>query len=160
MDNLDYNILSELLKDGSLSFVKIAKRVNTTPYTVRRRYEKLRKEEVINKSIVSIDLSKLGYQGKAFILITLTPNANKSDTIAYLKNVKNIIVTTELIGPWDILAIAPISDFKSIQSLKAEAKKAPFLQRIEITCMDDVYFPVNPKFGLNLSKKSQALTSP
>jgi DNA-binding Lrp family transcriptional regulator len=160
MDNLDYNILSELLKDASLSFVEIAKRANTTPYTVRRRYEKLRKEGVIQKSIVSINLSKLGYQGKAFLLITVTPNGNKAETMAYLKNVKNIIVTTEIMGPYGILAIAPITDLKSIQTLIVEAKKAPFLQKIEIACVDDVYFPVNPNFGVILSKKSQALSAP
>lgn len=159
MDDLDYNILSVLLKDAALSFVEIAKRVNTTPYTARRRYEKLCKEGVIQKSIVSINLAKIGYQGKAFLLITVAPNANKAETIAYLKNVKNIIVTTEIIGPYDLLAIAPITDLKSIQTLIAEAKKAPFLQRIELTCVDDVYFPVSPNFGAILSKKSQALTT-
>jgi len=160
MDNVDYNILSELLKDASLSFVEIAKMVNTTPYTVRRRYEKLCKEGVIQKNIVSIDLSKIGYQGKAFLLVTVTPTANKSETIAYLRNIKNIIVITEIIGPYDILAIAPITDLKSIQALKTEAKKAPFLQRIDIACVDDIYFPVSPNFGTILSGKSQALTSP
>jgi DNA-binding Lrp family transcriptional regulator len=153
MDNVDYNILSELLKDASLSFVEIAKRINTTPYTVRRRYEKLLKEGIIQKSIISINLSKIGYQGKAFLLVTVTPNANKSETIDYLKKIKNIIVTTEIIGPHDILAIAPITDLKSIQALKAEAKKAPFLQKIEIACVDDVHFPVSPNFGAILSKK-------
>ena len=64
MDKIDYLILSELLKDASLSFVEIAEKVGTTPYTVRRRYEKMKKEGVIHRCIVSIDLSKLGYQGK------------------------------------------------------------------------------------------------
>jgi Lrp/AsnC family transcriptional regulator for asnA, asnC and gidA len=157
MDNLDYKILSELLKDASLSFVEIAKRANTTPYTVRRRYEKLRAEGVIQKSIISIDLSKLGYQGKAFLLITVVPNANKAETIAYLRKVKNVMVTTEIIGSYDILAIAPITDLRSIQALVAEAKKAPYLQRIEIACVDDIYFPVSPNFGTILSKKSHSL---
>lgn len=44
MDKIDYLILSELLKDASLSFVEIAEKVGTTPYTVRRRYEKMKKE--------------------------------------------------------------------------------------------------------------------
>ncbi len=156
MDKLDYRILSELLKDASLSFVEIAKKVDTTPYTVRRRYEKLKKDGKINASIISLDLSKLGYQGKASLLITVTPNSNKAETIAYLKTVKNVIVVTEIIGQYDILAIAPITDLKSIQALVKEARKAPFLQRVELACVDDTQFPVSSNFGTILSRKSEA----
>lgn len=160
MDKLDYLILSELLKDASLSFVEIAEKIGMAPYTVRRRYEKLKKDGIIHRSIVSIDLSKLGYQGKAFLLITVTPNGNKAETIAYLKSIRNIMVITETIGPYDILAIAPVTDLNSIQALVSEARKAPFLQRIEMACVDDIHFPVSPNFGTVLSQKSKTLSTP
>jgi len=159
MDKLDYLILSELLKDASLSFVEIAEKVGSTPYTVRRHYEKLKKDGIIHKSIVSINLSKLGYQGKAFLLITVTPNGSKAETIAYLKNIRNIIVITEIIGSCDILAIAPVTDLNSIQTLASEARKAPFLQRVEIALIDDIHFPVSPNFGTVLSQKSKTLST-
>ncbi len=120
MDKLDYLILSELLKDATLSFVKIAKKLGTSPYTVRRRYEKLKLNGTIYGSTVSIDLSKLGYQGKAFLFITVGREANRSETISHLKKIKNVIEITELIGPYEILAIAPIIDLKSIQTLVKE----------------------------------------
>lgn len=156
MDRLDYLVLSELLKNGSLSFVEIARNVGTTPYTVRRRYEKLKQEGIIQKCIISIDLSKLGYQGKAFLLITVLPKGNKAEAIACLKKIRNIIVVTEIIGPFDILAIAPITDVKSVQRLVQEARKAPCVQRVEISCIEDTYFPINPNFGAILSQKSEA----
>ena len=159
MDKLDYLILSELFKDASLSFVKIAENIGTSPYTVRRHYEKMKKEGVIHRCVVSIDLTKLGYQGKAFLLITILPNGNKSETIDYLKKVRNVIVVTELIGPYDILAIAPITDLNSIQELVKEARKAPYLERIEIACIDDIHFPVSPNFGTILSQKSSSLAT-
>lgn len=159
MDKLDYLILSELFKDASLSFVEIAKNVGISPYTVRRRFERMKKEKVIRSCVVSIDLTKLGYQGKAFLLITIMPNGNKSETIDYLKKIRNIIVVTELIGPYDILAIAPITDLNSIQELVKEARNAPYLERVEIACIDDTHFPVSPNLGTILSQKSQALAT-
>jgi Lrp/AsnC family transcriptional regulator for asnA, asnC and gidA len=159
MDKLDYLILSELLKDAALSFVEIANNTGTSPYTVRRRYEKMKKEGVIVKCVVSIDLTKLGYQGKVFLFITLSANCDKSDTISYLKNIKNVIVVTEIIGSYDILVIVPITDFKSIHELVREVRKAPNLQRVVIACIDDTYFPVNPNFGRILSQKSYALAT-
>ena len=86
MNKLDYLILSELERDATLSFVDIAKKVGATPCTVKRRYEKMKKEGIIFGCSVSIDLGKLGYQGKTFLLITLTPNSSKSETIAYLSD--------------------------------------------------------------------------
>ncbi len=44
LDALDYLILNELLKDAEASFVDVAKRVDSTPYTVRRRYERMKKD--------------------------------------------------------------------------------------------------------------------
>jgi Lrp/AsnC family transcriptional regulator, leucine-responsive regulatory protein len=159
MDKLDFLVLNELLKDGTLSFVEIAKNIGSTPYTVRRRYEKMKKDGLIFRCTASIDLSKLGYQGKAFLLITVTPNSNKAETLEYIKSIRNIMVVTEIMGPYDILAIAPITDLNSVKSLVNEAKKAPQVQRVEMACIDDVSFPIGANFGTMLSQKSVALAS-
>jgi len=153
MEKLDLLILSELLKDAQMSFVKIAKKLGTSPYTVRSRYEKMKKEGIIENCVVSIDLSKLGYQGKAFLLITISPNNDKTETIEALKKIRNIMVISEVIGPFDLMAIAPVMDLHSIRTLVNEAKKAPNVQRVEIACIEDTHFPVNPSFGKVLSKK-------
>jgi len=159
MDSLDFLILSELLKDATLSFAEIAKKVGTSPYTVRRRVSRLKEEGIIVRSMVSIDLAKLGYQGKAFLLITVSPSGDKSQTISYLKKMRNIIVVTEIVGPCDVLAIAPITDLSSIQTLVAEAKRAPFVLRVKIACLDDTYFPVSQNLGTMLSQKSYILAT-
>jgi Lrp/AsnC family transcriptional regulator, regulator for asnA, asnC and gidA len=159
MDSLDYLILGELLKDATMSFVEIAKKVGTTPHTVRRRYEKMKTDGIIWKSIVSIDLSKLGYQGKVVLLMTLAPNANKPETIAYIRKIPNVMVVAELIGPFDMLAIAPVTDLKSIQMLVSEAQKAPSVNRVEISCLDNTDFPISSNFGKLLSEKSYSLAT-
>jgi len=159
MDKTDYLIFSELLKDASQSYVEISNTLGISSYTVRRRYEKMKKEGAIQKCVVSIDLSKLGYQGKTLLLITVAPNSNKSDTIAYLKKIRNIFVITEIIGPYDIIAIAAITDLNNIQTLVKEVREAPFLQRVEIACIDDTDFPIGPNFNSVLSQKSYTLAT-
>ncbi|MCJ7762797.1 Lrp/AsnC family transcriptional regulator [Candidatus Bathyarchaeota archaeon] len=153
MDKLDYLILSELLKDAQMSFMTIAKKLGISPCTVRKRYQRMKREGVIKKSIVSIDLSKLGYQGKAFLMITNSPSHDKSATIEALMKIKNVMVITEIIGPFDILAIAPVTDLNSIKTLADAARKLPSVQRVEITCISDTAFPVNSSFGQVLSQK-------
>lgn len=157
MDKIDYQILSELMLDSTLSFVKIANKIGISPFTIRRRYEKMKKEGTIFNHIVSIDLSKIGYQGKAFLLIKTSPKGNKSDIISLLKKIRNIIVVTETIGPYDILAIAPITDLESIQMLLNDARKIPDVQNIQIACSSDVNFPIGQNFGKILSERAKEL---
>jgi len=159
MDKLDYFILSELCKDAQLSFVTIAKKFGVTPYTVRKRFERMKKKGIINKCIVSIDLSKLGYQGKAFLMITVSAEGDRSLTISGLKEISNVILVVEIIGAFDILAIAPVTDLNSIRTLVNEIKKVPNVQRVEITCINDTFLPVNPSFGEVLSRKSYQLAT-
>lgn len=156
MDQLDYRILSELLKNAQTSFAEIARRLETSPYTVGRRYENMKKEGIFLGSRVSIDLSKIGYQGKAFLWITISPQRSKLNTIATLKKMRNIVLVSELIGPYDLLAIAPVVDLASVRTLVEEVKKAPNIQRVEVTLINDTNFPVNPSFGRILSKKCKA----
>ena len=155
MDKTDYQILSELMLDSTLSFVKIANKIGISPFTIRRRYEKMKKEGIIFNHIVSINLSKIGYQGKAFLLIKTSPKGNKSDIISLLKKIRNIIVVTETIGPYDILAIAPITDLESIQMLLKDARKIPDVKNIQIACSADVNFPIGQNFGKILSERAK-----
>lgn len=159
MDKTDYWILSELLLDCTQSFVKIAKKIGISPYTVRRRYEKMKKEGTIFSHIVTIDLSKIGYQGKAFLLITTSPNGNKSDIISLLRRIRNVIVVAETIGPYDILVIAPITDLESIQMLLRDARKIPDVKNIQIACSADVNFPIGQNYSKILSEKTAELAA-
>ena len=159
MDKTDYQILNELLLDSTLSFVKIADKIGISPFTVRRRYEKMKREGIIFSHIVTINLSKIGYQGKAFLMIKTSPNSNKSEIISLLKKIRNIIVVTETIGPYDILAIAPVIDLESIQILLKDARKIPGVQTIQIACSADVNFPIGQNFGKILSEQAMRLAA-
>ena len=159
MDKLDYLILSELCKDAQMSFVKIAKKHGVTPYTIRKRYEKMKKESSIHQNIVSIDLSKLGYQGKAYLMITISAEHDKSLTMSGLEKIRNIIVVTEVIGAYDIVAIAPVTDLNSIRTLVNEVKKVPNVQRVEVTIVNDTAFPISPSQGELFCRKSRELAT-
>ena len=157
MDKLDRLILSELLKDPQLSFVTIANKLGVSPFTVRKRYESMKKEGLIQKCAVSIDLSKIGYHGKVFLMVTNASNYEKSVTIESLTKMKNIIVTGEIIGTCDIFSVAAITDVNSVRDLVRKIKALPSVQRVEIACIDDTAFPINASYGKILSEKNLSL---
>jgi DNA-binding Lrp family transcriptional regulator len=115
----------------------------------------MKKEGIITRSSVCIDISKLGYQGKVFLLITNAPNETKKATIDALKKMRNIISISEIIGPFDIIAIAPIIDFNSIKELVSTVKKIPSVQRVNIACVNETMFPLSATFGKILSQSSR-----
>ena len=159
MDKLDYLILAELFEDARTPFLTIAKKIGVSPYTVKQRYEEMKRKGVILRSVVSIDLSRIGYQGKVFLLINTHPEKSKNEVLSGLERISNIISTSELVGEFDMIAVGVITDFESIKRIVNQVKALPGVQRVQITCINDKAFPLNASFGKILSQKSRELAA-
>lgn len=153
MDKLDFLILNELLKDPLSPFSTIAKKLGVSLYTVKKRYEKMREDKILFDPIIALDLSKIGYQGKAFLMITDAPNYEKAKTIEELAKIKNIISITEVMGVFDILAIAPIIDLNDFMRIIKQIKELPGVLKVEITIIRDTAFPISLNFNKTIAKK-------
>jgi Lrp/AsnC family transcriptional regulator for asnA, asnC and gidA len=147
MDEVDIQILKELTKDAQTPFLRIAEKIGVSPKTVQIRYNKMKQEGIILRSTITVDLSKLGFQGRAFLSITNAPNQNRKETIGALKQMQNIILLTEIIGDFDVLAIAAIKDLKSIISLVNAVRKLPSVDQVEVSFTDNTSFPVEKGFA-------------
>ena len=147
MDEIDLRIIRELTKDAQTPFLRIAKKLGVSPVTVRTRYEKMKEDRTIKHCSISIDLSKIGYQGKVFLMITNSSNNDKSKTIDVLKKMRNIFIISEMIGDFEIMGIAPVKDMNSLKTLVNKIKKLPSVNQVKITIINDTAFPVNEHFG-------------
>jgi len=119
----------------------------------------MKEEGIISRNSVLIDLSKLGYQGKVFLMITIHSQRERSNTISALEKISNIFVVTEIIGTFDILAIAPVTDLNSIGTVVTEINKLPDVQKVEITCISNTDFPFNASWSKLFSEKSCELAA-
>ena len=121
MDKLDRQILEELTQDAQQSFLSIAKKIGVSPKTVQMRYKRMEKERVLLHSSIVVSLSKLGYKGKAYLLIKLVEGKTRNEAVAALKKIKNVFLITEVMGgDCDVLALAAIRDYQSILNLMFE----------------------------------------
>jgi len=153
MDKLNKLILSYLIKDPQMSFGKIAKKLGKSPYTIRNRYKKMKKKGIIPYRVVGIDLSKIGYQGRVSLFVTLSPNRDKSVIIPKILKIRNIYSAIELVGPCNIVAQAAIENLNSIMNIICKIKKLPDVQRVDIAISNDTRFPISANYGEILSKK-------
>jgi Lrp/AsnC family transcriptional regulator for asnA, asnC and gidA len=147
MDNVDVSILKELTKDPQIPFLRIAEETGVSPRTVQRKYQKMKDTGIILRSSIIIDLSKIGYQGKAYLHITNAPGQEKAVTINALKKIPNMFMITEIIGEFDVLAIAAVRSFISIMENVNAIRKLPSVDRVEVTFVTDTMFPGPKEFN-------------
>jgi len=130
MDNLDTKIVSILQMDGRASNAKIARDVNVSEGTIRRRLKRLLDEQVIN--IVAIpDPSKVGFGSEAFIGIQVDPDKVEqvADSIAKLAPVYWVIYTT---GSYDIFAAVTTASGEQLgKFLRSKIGVIPGVHRTE-----------------------------
>ena len=147
MDEIDQKILEELTKDAQMPFVRIAKKIGVSPQTVQLRYAKMKEEGAIVRSGITVDLLKLGYQGKAVLMITNAPNQSKKKTIEALKKMPGVFLEAEIIGDFDVLAVAAVRDFRSTINLINNVRALPSVDYVDAALTTDTAFPVDKGFN-------------
>ena len=118
MDKIDHQIVNLLIKDAQTPFSAIAKQIGVGKDTVSRRYAKLKKEGIIQKSSVIIDLQKCGFNGVIDFLVKVQPGADPDIVFDLFAKTPNVIVVARTLGDYDLTALCIFSDAKDLSNLK------------------------------------------
>ena len=71
MDKYDARILSELQRDGRISWSRLADRISLSPSACQRRVESLIERGIIERFTVNLDEHALGHRVKAFVAVNI-----------------------------------------------------------------------------------------
>ena len=71
MDGFDARIIRELERDGRLSWVQLAGKVNLSASACQRRVESLRSRGLIERFTVRLNEAAMGYRVKAFVAVRI-----------------------------------------------------------------------------------------
>src|ERR1700712_5960712 len=96
LDDLDFAILSNLQKDGRMSFTVIADKLKVSIGTIRTRFNKLIEDGTIN-IIGRVDPDKVGFRCYAHIAVFIRPATLKekvAQKIAKLPEVSFLAMTS------------------------------------------------------------------
>jgi Lrp/AsnC family transcriptional regulator for asnA, asnC and gidA len=143
LDEIDQKILGLLCQDSQMPFYKVAKIVGVSPRTVELRFRKLIHEKIVLQSTILLDLSKIGYAGKAYISITIRPGEDRCTVVNELKKIDGVFLIAQIIGDYDILALITVKDFKSVMGAIDHIRKLPNLERVDVSFIQDNAYPVN-----------------
>ena len=107
-DEVDKKILNRLRQNGRISLKELSSEVFLTMPAVSARIEKLEREGYIKGYHAEVDLEKLGYGIKAFILITVKPEDNKK-FYEFVRGERCILECNHITGNYSMILKAVFS---------------------------------------------------
>ena len=121
IDEKDQLILEELLQNGRVSTIEIAKKTKIPRVTVHERIKKLVKNEIIKKFTIVQNYKKLGKETTAFVLISYSPNKLLQREVALkIAKVPDVYEIHLIAGEWDMIAKVRGKNLENIGSLVLE----------------------------------------
>ncbi len=103
IDDIDYRILKELVKNGKCSVVDIARNIKTTPRIINYHLKQMIKRRVIEGTKVALNYEKLGINFYKTLISVDNPKKERvAALISYLKAHKNVIHHVKVLGNWDL----------------------------------------------------------
>jgi DNA-binding Lrp family transcriptional regulator len=114
--------------------------------TVTDRYEKMKKDGIIMGVSIMLNLSKIGFQGKAFLHITTFDNENPEIIIRALQQIPNIFLISGIIGAFDILAMLAFRDVTEVKEVINRIRTEPSVKKVETSITDDTFYPMTKDY--------------
>jgi Lrp/AsnC family transcriptional regulator, leucine-responsive regulatory protein len=103
LDDFDKKIISELQKNGRLSNIEVAERVNLSHSSCSRRIAKLEKNRIITGYRALTDRKKLGLSVRAFCGVVRDPDASWKNLSANLAELENVVSVFAVSGDIDLI---------------------------------------------------------
>ncbi len=116
IDELDKDILRELRVDARQSYRRLAEKLGVSPATIILRIRRLMKRGIVRAFTIDLDLSKLGFQSMAFIMVKLDPKKSRT-SIDLLKKDPNVAELYEVTGDYHVLMKVYSRDPKELASI-------------------------------------------
>lgn len=134
LDKIDRAIIEMLQQDGRMSYSEIAKRVDKTEVTIRRRVRRLQNEKIIQRFTVILDPLRMGKSISAIVKV----RAQMKQASRIADEVKKYEEVTEayfLDGACGVMLKVTVEDLADLKSfLENRLGKVPGVGEVE-TCI-------------------------
>jgi len=122
LDDMDYAILGEVVNNGRIPVVELAKKVHSTQTIVRGKLKKMEEKGIIIHYRIGIDLNKLGLElYKAIIKLDKYTKEDESKLLTYVSNLPNVHYYIRNI--WQIEPELVVSNYQEYYNIIENLKK-------------------------------------
>lgn len=130
LDSIDKKMLNILSEDGRITMRELSVLLNISPPAVKKRYERLVKEGIIEGTSTRVNLKKIGFN-LLFMSMVRVSDANHSVEIAEELMKLNEVLTVDIItGEYDIIFRGAVRDQDHLFELISEVQSIPHVERL------------------------------
>lgn len=127
-DDLDYEIISLLQKDGRKPYKEIANDVGVSIGTIHNRISKLKKKEIINGFSIILDNEKLGYN-LCFLILLRIDGKHVVEVLEELSDRKEILSCFNITGNQSAALICRFENLEDVQNFIRDLNKNKYIHR-------------------------------
>jgi DNA-binding Lrp family transcriptional regulator len=119
LDDIDLAILRELQRDGRISNVELARRINLSPPATHARVKRLDEEGFIRQYVALLDQEKLGYELTCFLSVSLQLHQHEELATFHsaIHEIPEVLECYHLTGEYDYLLKVVIRSRQDLQRL-------------------------------------------
>jgi len=125
IDSIDRRILKALLSKGRSTFAELAAQVGLTAPTVHDRVKKLERGGVIQGYSASVDPSLLGFDLKALISITASPEISAGEYVKLLSDIPEVQECYSVAGEETYVARVLTRSSRTLEKLLEQIRALP-----------------------------------
>lgn len=132
IDNTDLQILTLLMKDATLPYTEIGKKIHVSGGTVHVRMKKMQEMGIVKGAQLIVDYTKLGYDIQAFLGIYLKESSLYDMVVEQLKQIPEVLSLNYTTGNYSIFAKIICKDTQHLmQVLHDKIQKVDGIERTE-----------------------------
>lgn len=146
MDRIEKEILKLLRDNPEMSFLEIAKKIGVSSITVKKRYYEMEKKHALFGTTIMLDLSKIGFKGKAFLFIKTSKDSKLRNVVEAFHQMPNLFLIAEIVGSFDLMALAVFRDITDIIKVVNEIKAVPYVEKVEIALSNESIYPLKKEY--------------
>jgi len=121
LDKIDREILEILNKHGRISYSELAKMVRRSPSAVRKRVEKMLRDQMIERFTVVINPTRIGK--KVTATLQIHPAGRRLERVAdFVAKMPYVVEAYHMTGKCGILAIVQVEDIEELNECIQEVQ--------------------------------------
>ena len=131
LDEKDQFILQKLKEDGRISYGNIAKELNLSESTVRKRVNRLIEENIIERFTIVLNPKKSGKKILSFITLVPSTQSNIKDLIDNILKLPEITEAFYMSGKCGLLLKCEVRNLKNLDELIEQIRELREISEIE-----------------------------
>lgn len=147
LDHLDFDILSNLQKDGRMSFTVMAETLNVSVGTIRTRFNKLIEDGTVN-IIGRVDPDKVGFRCYAHIAVYVRPATLKEKVAQKISKLPEVSFLAMTSGDYDLEVDVMCRDNNHLVNFVDSISKIEGVHQTKTTIYFKVYKYAQPDLKL------------